>query len=94
MTIEQLRQIQQQVMALVAGARSGVAALQSRVDSIWGDTDRLTPEARRSDVALALGEGRTSIEGMLQDEARGALNMGYAQIGGADGRGAGAAGGE
>lgn len=39
----------------------------------------MTPEARRSDVALALGEGRTRIEGVLE-EARVALNGGYAEI--------------
>ncbi len=79
MTAEQIRQIQQQVIGLVAGMRSSVGQLQNRVDSIWGDTDRLTPAARQSEVAMVLAEGRTRILGLIE-EPRGILNRAYAEV--------------
>lgn len=86
MTVEEIVHIQRQVIALVRTALGAVEALQNKIDSIWGDTQRLTPEARRTDVALALGEGRVEIEAMLQEQARGIVDRGYAQIEGTLGR--------
>jgi hypothetical protein len=84
-TAEEIVQIRRQVIGLVRVARSGVAALQTRVESIWGDV-RLTEQAKRVDISTALGEGRVAIEGLLEDEAVGALNRGVAQVERAIGR--------
>jgi hypothetical protein len=48
-------------------------------DASGATASRLTPEARASDVGLALGEGRTSILGTLE-EARRVVSMGYKEI--------------
>lgn len=80
MTAEEIMQIQRQVMVLVRTARMAVETLQTKIDSIWGDTVRLTPEAKRTDVALALGEGRVEIEALLAEQARGVLDRGYGYV--------------
>lgn len=66
-------------MGLVGAARSGVATLQNRIDSILMDT-RLTEEAKRVDVATALGEGWGQIQTVIEDEAGGVLSRGLAQV--------------
>jgi hypothetical protein len=79
-TAEEIVQIQRRVMRLGRDAKEAVADLQSRKDSIMSNTQRLTPQARQQDVAMALGEGRARIMGMLEDDARGVVDRGYAEV--------------
>jgi hypothetical protein len=76
----EIQQIQRQVMQLVSEAFSEVSDLQGRVDAIWSDEQRLTPEARQQDVALALAEGGTSIRRTLEEGGRGILHRAYAEV--------------
>ncbi len=80
MIADQLREIQRQTANLVTAARTGLEALESKIGSIWSDTERLTPQARATDVALALGEGRVQIQALLQDEARHIVNTGHDEV--------------
>lgn len=79
MNAEQLTDLQRRIIEFVREAGERVGALRGVVESIWAMEERLTPEARRKDVSMALAEGRSGIEGILET-ARGALGMGYADI--------------
>lgn len=61
-------------------ARGQVGELSRRINSIMSNTARLTPEARRDDVAAALGEERPRILAILAGEARSALELEYAGV--------------
>lgn len=72
LTQEQINRLRGRVFGLVGEARSGVVALAGRVDRIWSDTARLTPEARQNDVAAEIAAGRSGVHASLE-AARGAL---------------------
>lgn len=74
MNEEQWRRLVERIVGFVRVARSGVVTLETEINRIMSDTARLTPEARRSDVATALAEGTTRILAILREEARTSLN--------------------
>lgn len=74
-------EIMRRVVGYVGQARTGTTELGVRVDAIWGNTERLTIDGRRTDVAAAIAEGAGEIRDYLV-VARGALMMGNAEVDG------------
>lgn len=85
MTSEEIMKIQRRVIGLVRTARSGVAALEQRVNSILGSA-RPSDQAKTADAASALGEGRAEIQTIIEDEAGGVMRRALAQVDGVLGR--------
>jgi len=74
------REIRRRILALWAEDRRGIDSLGARVAEIWGNTERLTEEARRADVGLVLGQEGTRIRTLLSEDARRILRGGYAVV--------------
>jgi len=76
MTAENMALIRERIIGVGQQARNALEDLRGRVDQIWSSVEgqRLTPEARSSDVAVALAEGRTRVMSLIEDEAQGILD--------------------
>jgi len=70
MDANQLQTIRIRIMQAVAEGRSVVEALAAEIEAVMGQTERLTPEARRADVARLVAERRGRIERMASEARR------------------------
>ena len=81
MNAARMAELRRRVVLLVGQARNGTRELGGRIDRIWANTERLTIDARRTDVAAAIAQGAVEIRGNLAT-ARGALLLGNAEVDG------------
>lgn len=70
MDVNQTREIRARVMEAVARARAAAVSLAAQVEAIMGNSERLTPEARRSDAAALVAERRATIREAAEQARR------------------------
>lgn len=79
MNVASMTELMRGIVGLVAQARKGTGELGVRVNTIWQNTERLTIDARRADVAEAIAQGAVEIRGNLAT-ARGSLLLGTTEV--------------